>query len=176
MTKRDFERKLNTLLKDLPLEEKEHILQEMENIWISEIKREMEEKHLDKKEEFKKFIIESLNDLSEKERNKIFEKVKDKWLPSIQENFKERIRGRYIKCPECGKYSLYKRFEYTTKDELRKCEDLSPSWTFWEDHVFADVYYRVHYRICPCCGHEIEYDKTTLKVTNKHDKYGNPVK
>ena len=175
MTKRDFDKVVKNQLKELPLEDQEEILKDFKNGWLREIWSDFHEKHMDKKKEFKEFIEDSLGQLSEEQIKKNYDKIKEQWLPEIEKTFKDKVRFKYKKCPRCGKYSLTRSFKYIRREELKNSVDLTSYWLDYSDHVFADVLYDMYYIVCPCCGFEIEDFRIEKKISNKHDRYGNPI-
>ena len=58
---------------------------------------------------------------------------------------------KYKKCPNCGKYSLIKKY----KDEYEKKTNIENTYTdagYGYNDRYGEVEYVYHYLVCPNCG------------------------
>ena len=77
------------------------------------------------------------------------------------------MKKSYIKCKECGKYSLKSKFKLGIEEKLVKGVCVYRDCGYGDDDQYADVTYSVLYGICPYCGGKNERDRITIKEENR---------
>lgn len=97
------------------------------------------------------------------ELNRIKQEVKDE----ITEITKDKIH-----CKSCGNYFDYE--ESVHREELetvREC--VHTDCGYGDDDLFADVTYKVYYKLCPYCNKEVETARFKVSQGRSVDRWGN---
>ncbi len=115
-----------------------------------------------KKKDFTDYLKNILKDLPLEKQKLILEKIRKEWLP-------EYINNKFINyslCEKCGKYSLTKSFQTTSKKEIFT-ETTYTDAGYGDTDKIGEVEYLIHYSICPICSHEKVKDRYPLRVLNE---------
>lgn len=120
------------------------------------------------KKDFETFLRGNLKKLPLEEQEALLEKIRDKWMPDITSKLDKRIEKSYIKCLQCGRYSLTKSFKIEKKEEKRYGIQVYVDRGYGDGDEVADVTYMVTYYTCPICGGLTEKNKIEMYQENRH--------